>query len=275
LQAVLILLGKRIAPAVVLVEYAELHRLERGRHGNLPDFLRLDVRSRTSFQGCSRRRGFQECPFGKCPRKGLCEANRATPTHGEGTSARNQPQDELTTCRQFAKPEADCRRTAGSAFRAMIKSITGCLLLAITAFPVRGIWPELPPVAPGLVKAGLVEEKAPPAETSAEDPSTNVPLTQALKHANHAQNLPAPATSLHNWSARRPVVSLRAGSVYADGQPQGDWTIGQRAPCLAARSGMVGVTIAYGRAPDHPWPAGAQDVAAATSWIHQNIDLFG
>jgi len=38
---------------------------------------------------------------------------------------------------------------------------------------------------------------------------------------------------------------------------------------------MVGVTMAYRRAPANPWPAGAKDVAAATSWVHQNADLFG
>jgi len=157
----------------------------------------------------------------------------------------------------------------------MIKSITGCLLLVITAFPARGIWPELPPVAPGLVKAGLVEEKAPPAETSAEDPCANVALTQGLKYGESDQNLLDVATSLDKGSTPRPVLLFVAGSSFADERTQADWTMRQRAACLAARSGMVGVTMAYRRAPDHPWPAGAQDVAAATSWIHQNIDLFG
>ena len=38
---------------------------------------------------------------------------------------------------------------------------------------------------------------------------------------------------------------------------------------------MVGVAMSYRRAPKYHWPAGAEDVAAAASWIHQNIDLFG
>ncbi len=45
--------------------------------------------------------------------------------------------------------------------------------------------------------------------------------------------------------------------------------------CFAARNGMIGVKITYRLAPAYPWPAGAKDVAAATSWVHQNIDLFG
>jgi acetyl esterase/lipase len=38
---------------------------------------------------------------------------------------------------------------------------------------------------------------------------------------------------------------------------------------------MIGVKMNYRQSPTHPWPAGATDVAAATSWISQNIDLFG
>jgi acetyl esterase/lipase len=38
---------------------------------------------------------------------------------------------------------------------------------------------------------------------------------------------------------------------------------------------MVGVKMNYRLAPANPWPSGARDVAAATSWVHQNIDLFG
>jgi acetyl esterase/lipase len=35
------------------------------------------------------------------------------------------------------------------------------------------------------------------------------------------------------------------------------------------------VRMSYRLAPANPWPSGARDVAAATSWLHQNIDLFG
>ena len=45
--------------------------------------------------------------------------------------------------------------------------------------------------------------------------------------------------------------------------------------CFAARNGMVGVRMAYQLAPANPWPGGPRDVAAAISWIRENIDLFG
>ena len=43
----------------------------------------------------------------------------------------------------------------------------------------------------------------------------------------------------------------------------------------AARNGMVGVNITYRLAPDHPWPAGSDDVAAAVDWTLAHIGEHG
>lgn len=43
----------------------------------------------------------------------------------------------------------------------------------------------------------------------------------------------------------------------------------------AARSGLVGVNMTYRLAPDHPWPAGAEDVAAAVDWLRRNANAHG
>jgi triacylglycerol lipase len=43
----------------------------------------------------------------------------------------------------------------------------------------------------------------------------------------------------------------------------------------AVRNGWVGVTITYRLAPANPWPAGAQDVAAAVQWVRENIAAYG
>jgi triacylglycerol lipase len=43
----------------------------------------------------------------------------------------------------------------------------------------------------------------------------------------------------------------------------------------AVRNGWVGVTITYRLAPEHTWPAGAQDVAAAVQWVRDNIAAYG
>jgi predicted esterase len=43
----------------------------------------------------------------------------------------------------------------------------------------------------------------------------------------------------------------------------------------AVRNGWVGVTITYRLAPEHSWPAGAEDVAAAVQWVRDNIARYG
>jgi hypothetical protein len=43
----------------------------------------------------------------------------------------------------------------------------------------------------------------------------------------------------------------------------------------AVRNDWVGVTITYRLAPEHTWPSGAQDVAAAVQWVRDNIAAYG
>jgi len=43
----------------------------------------------------------------------------------------------------------------------------------------------------------------------------------------------------------------------------------------AVRNGWVGVTITYRLAPEHTWPSGAKDVAAAAAWVRANIASYG
>jgi acetyl esterase/lipase len=43
----------------------------------------------------------------------------------------------------------------------------------------------------------------------------------------------------------------------------------------AARHGLIGVNVTYRLAPDHPWPAGIEDVGAAVRWAIQNVAPYG
>jgi len=42
-----------------------------------------------------------------------------------------------------------------------------------------------------------------------------------------------------------------------------------------ASLGFVGVKATYRFAPAHKWPSGAQDVAAAVTWLHENVSKYG
>jgi triacylglycerol lipase len=46
-------------------------------------------------------------------------------------------------------------------------------------------------------------------------------------------------------------------------------------PLWAAQSGMVGISVNYRLTPDDPWPAGAQDLAAAIAWVEANVARYG
>ena len=74
----------------------------------------------------------------------------------------------------------------------------------------------------------------------------------------------------------RPVLLFVAGESFSvENAVDEQAPMQDAAMCFAARHGMVGVRMSYRLAPANPWPAGARDVAAATSWLHQNVDLFG
>ena len=60
------------------------------------------------------------------------------------------------------------------------------------------------------------------------------------------------------------------GDKHIPGSPQYD-LVG----AWAVRHGYVGVTMTYRLAPEHTWPSGPQDVAAAVRWLKQNITGYG
>jgi acetyl esterase/lipase len=105
-----------------------------------------------------------------------------------------------------------------------------------------------------------------------------VSFTRNLRYGEFDQNMLDVATVSAKDTASRPVLLIVAGETFTGDSGPADASAGalqDEAMCFAARHDMVGVRVSYRLAPASPWPAGARDVAAATSWIHQNIDLFG
>jgi acetyl esterase/lipase len=170
----------------------------------------------------------------------------------------------------------------------MTRCLVLCFLLtAIMGVPVRGSRAErLPEVAANLIKAGLVLEGAKPTPADATPDASkaceDVSFSRSLKYGESDQNVLDVATgnSAANSAATvssRPVLVFVAGESFSDEGAAQDAAsaLEDAAMCFAARHGMVGVKITYRLAPAHPWPAAAKDVAAATSWIRENADLFG
>jgi acetyl esterase/lipase len=172
----------------------------------------------------------------------------------------------------------------------IIKSFVICLLPAITTGTAGAAEPQWPRVVADLVNGAPAADAGPAADSSGS--CDQVTFSRNLKYGESDLNVLDVATGDIKGTAPRPVLLFVAGDRFAGSAPDPATTTGQdntqdksqgksqgealqdKAMCFAARNGMVGVSITYRLAPAAGWPAGARDVAAAASWIHQNIDLF-
>ena len=165
----------------------------------------------------------------------------------------------------------------------MTKYLVPCLLLLASARACIGDaeaeFSQL--LATPIVKAGLVTDESRPAPVDAaveeQKACAGVAFSRSLKYGESDLNVLDVATGDTKEPARRPVLLFVAGESFVgeSGAPDVAGSLQDEAMCFAARHGMVGVRMNYRLAPANPWPSGARDVAAATSWLHQNVDLFG
>ena len=154
------------------------------------------------------------------------------------------------------------------------------LLAAFSVASVRGAEPSLEKL-PYLVRVGLVADDpaAPVAVPDEAKSCEGITFTRNLRYGASEQNMLEVATGSADIdpATPRPVLLFVAGESFSaeDTAPDAQVPIQDAAMCFAARHGMVGVRMSYRLAPANPWPSGAKDVAAAASWLHQNVDLFG
>ena len=165
----------------------------------------------------------------------------------------------------------------------MTRYLVLCLLLtAIPGASVRGSEPA-PEFAVYIVKAGLATDASTPSPADAtpdeQQSCERVTFARNLKYGESEQNVLDVATGGTDTgpTSPRPVLLFVAGDNFAgdNAAPDAADPLLDAAMCFAARHGMVGVKMSWRLAPANPWPSGARDVAAAASWVHENIDLFG
>ena len=150
----------------------------------------------------------------------------------------------------------------------------------------RAAQPEWPRVVAELLNGPPGSDGSPAADPApgSSNSCDQVTFSRNLKYGENDLNVLDVATGDIKDATPRPVLLFVAGESFAsvgttgaagNGQDKAqDNTLQDKAMCFAARNGMVGVSMTYRMAPAAGWPAGARDVAAAASWIHQNIDLF-
>src|SRR3984885_13444891 len=163
----------------------------------------------------------------------------------------------------------------------MTRYLLFCMLLAaFSVASVRGAESSSEKL-PYLVTIGLVaDEPASPAAVPEETKSCEgVTFTRNLRYGESEQNVLEVATGSADTGPAmpRPVLLFVAGESFSaeNAAPDAQAPMQDAAICFAARHGMVGVRMGSRLAPANPWPSGARDVAAAASWLHQNVDLFG
>lgn len=103
----------------------------------------------------------------------------------------------------------------------------------------------------------------------AQAPTDGVIVTNDVaygEHERHALDLYQPEDA----SNAKIIVYVHGG-----GYTAGDKSGNSNVPTYFARNGYLGVAINYRLAPDHQWPAGGQDVAAAVEWLKDNAAEYG
>lgn len=106
-------------------------------------------------------------------------------------------------------------------------------------------------------------------------PYDDVRITQDLAYGPdpaHRLDLYTPVNA--DDRGARPVLLYVHGGGFVAGSKQGGY-YPQSATAWAVRNAMIGVNIDYRLAPDHPWPAGRDDLAAAIAWVRANIARHG
>jgi acetyl esterase/lipase len=131
-----------------------------------------------------------------------------------------------------------------------------------------------PHARPDLVRTGLTET-----DTSAGGTARlceQVTFSRGLRYGETELNVLDVATSEAKAPTPRPILLFVAGDSFTgDGNaPDLARELQDQAMCFAARNGLIGVRVSYRPAPAAQWPLAARDVAAALSWIHENVDLF-
>ncbi|HSL59243.1 MAG TPA: alpha/beta hydrolase [Acidimicrobiales bacterium] len=142
------------------------------------------------------------------------------------------------------------------------------------------------PVHPDLVPVLELAGAMPPIE------SLSVAESRALAGARPATSEPEPVDAVTDLTVPGPVGAVAVRAYRPRGAPAaplpvvaffhgGGWVFGDldshdiMGRALANRSGALVVAVDYRLAPEHPWPAAADDAEAVTRWLADHADELG
>lgn len=166
----------------------------------------------------------------------------------------------------------------------LLLAFAPALLLAACATRPAGdglVPSQVPPaIETELLKIGRVVN--PPATAALyaplqqREPYAGVDVARDVRYgpdARHRLDVFTPAAA---GGAPRPVLLFVHGGAFVGGDKRsGDSPFYDNIPVWAVNNGMVGVNITYRLAPQYPWPAAQEDLAAALRWVRANIAARG
>ena len=107
------------------------------------------------------------------------------------------------------------------------------------------------------------------------EPYAGVTVTRDIKYGAAERNL-LDVFVADDASGPRPVLMFVHGGGFTGGNKATPGSpFYDNVPLWAARNGLIGVNMTYRLAPQHPWPAGPEDVGAALRWVADNIANHG
>jgi acetyl esterase/lipase len=107
------------------------------------------------------------------------------------------------------------------------------------------------------------------------EPYSGVSVTRDIAYGAAERNL-LDVFVADGASGSRPVLVFVHGGGFTGGNKSTPGSpFYDNVPLWAARNGLVGVNMTYRLAPQHPWPAGPEDVGAALRWVADTIATYG
>ena len=137
----------------------------------------------------------------------------------------------------------------------------------------------LPDIAAKIAAIGRVID---PVKTAAiyaplhdREPYADVTVTRDIRYGPADRNLLDVFTADGAPEGRPVLLFVHGGGFTGGNKATPGSPFYDNVPLWAARNGLVGVNMTYRLAPQHPWPAGPEDVGAALRWVADNIATYG
>ena len=137
----------------------------------------------------------------------------------------------------------------------------------------RAIHAQLLTIGPVVAPAETARIYAP---LQQREPYTGVEVTRHERYGADARQLLDVFSPEASHGNKRPVLVFLHGGAFTSGERRrDDGPFYDNVMLWAVKSGMVGVNMTYRLAPGHVWPAAQQDLAAALTWLRQNMAARG